>query len=58
VLVAGGGARKGIEGILGREVGMLGIGGKVAGMVGKLGSGGKVVLGSAGCVVGSVGNVG
>lgn len=40
--VAGGGVRKGIEGILGREVGMLGIGGKVVGTVGKLRSVGSV----------------
>ncbi|KAI6678108.1 hypothetical protein NL676_038904 [Syzygium grande] len=57
-LVAGGGVRKGIEGILGREVGMLGMGGKVVGMVGNLGSGGRVVVGSVGCMVGSVGSVG
>ncbi|KAL3730375.1 hypothetical protein ACJRO7_027396, partial [Eucalyptus globulus] len=57
-LVAGGGVRKRIEGILGREVGMLGIGGKLVGMAGKLGSGGKVVLGNVGWVAGSVGNVG
>lgn len=57
-LVAGGGVRNGIEGILGREAGMLGIGSKVVSMVDKLGRGGRVVLGSVGKVVGSVGSVG
>lgn len=50
--------RKGREGILGRDVGMLGIGGKVVGTVGMLGSGGRAVVGNVGWVVGSVGNVG
>ncbi|KAI6678102.1 hypothetical protein NL676_038898 [Syzygium grande] len=62
-LLAGGGVRKGMEGILGTEVGMLGIGGKVSfgtvvGTIGKLGSGGRAVVGSVGWVVGNVGIVG
>jgi len=56
--VAGGGARKGMEGILGREVGMPGTGGKAVGTVGMPGSGGRAVVGNVGWVVGSVGNVG
>ena len=52
--------RKVMDGILGREEGMLGNGGKVTcgvvvGMVGKLGSGGRVALGREGWVVGNVG---
>ena len=54
LLVAGGGERKGIVGIVGIE-GMLGRGGKVTfgsvgkvGMVGMLGSGGSVGLGRDG----------
>jgi hypothetical protein len=62
-LVAGGGERNGIEGIVvgivGKE-GMVGSGGKLkfgidVGMVGKLGNGGSVGLGSDGWVVGKVG---
>ncbi|XP_039173540.1 uncharacterized PE-PGRS family protein PE_PGRS54 [Eucalyptus grandis] len=57
-LVAGGGVRKGMEGILGRDIGMPDTGGKAIGMVGTLGSGGRAVVGNVGWVVGSVGNVG
>jgi len=63
LLVAGGGERNGMEGIVvgivGKE-GMVRIGGKLkfgidVGMVGKLGNGGSVGLGSDGWVVGKVG---
>ena len=69
LVVAGGGERNGIEGIVVGIVGIEGMVGKVVGsggnvsfgiegMVGMLGSGGSVALGKEGWVVGKDGNVG
>ena len=69
LVVAGGGERNGIEGIVVGIVGIEGMVGKVVGsggnvsfgiegMVGMLGSGGSVALGKGGWVVGKDGNVG
>ena len=66
LVVAGGGERNGIEGIVVGMVGkVVGSGGNVSfgiegmvGMVGMLGSGGSVALGKEGWVVGKDGNVG
>ena len=69
LVVAGGGERNGIEGIVVEIVGIEGMVGKVVGsggnvsfgiegMVGMLGSGGSVALGKEGWVVGKDGNVG